>query len=103
MNYSIYTIPKDAEDCALELALVYQLAGGNIDITDFYLAALLKNFKLGRKILVISKDHRAFPTSIYDRKETFIVENETDVQVFGFYSFNENKYQKVLDKIIVVK
>lgn len=100
MNSEIFTLTKQSEDLALELTLVYQSPGSSTAVTDFYLASMLGQFKHLKSTYLMTKNHKDFPTSIYDRCVLINIENTHDIQTFGFYRFNEYKYEQSLKKIL---
>lgn len=96
---SVFTITKDAEDLALQLSLIYQSPGNSTSVTDFYLAAVLGKYVEDR-VCVMTKNHKDFPLALLDRIEKVLIENERDIQVFAFYKFNNEKYQRLIEHII---
>lgn len=96
----IFSFTKDAEDMALKLAIIFQSPGGNTAITDFYLGAILMKFQSLGSSCVLTKNHKDFPTTIFDRLSLLTIQGEKDVQVFGYYKFNRSKYSEILEKIL---
>lgn len=96
---NIFSIKESIEEDALKLSLLYLSPGGTTSVTDFYLAATLITLK-SPNIFLMTKNHKDFPTTLFDRANTFLFHNERDVQTFCLYSINRNKYNELLEKIL---
>lgn len=72
--------------------------GSGVSFTDFQLGLTLK--KYGRKMRVLTTNHKDFPTSLYDRHHVITVEGSTWVETLATYSFSERKYEEVMTKML---
>ncbi len=99
LNGEVMTITKDMEDFAIQLSLVLQSPGGSTSPTDFYLASALMKYASGSKVYLLTKNHKDFPITLFDRADLVNIDGEHDVQTFGFYRFNQAKYENVLIKL----
>lgn len=100
IDNDIFTLTKNVEDLALKLSLALLSSGGNTAPTDLYLGAMLNNFKASGKVLVMSKNHKDFPTTIFERVALINIENEKDIQIFAFYRFDQQHYDALIERII---
>lgn len=90
-------LTRDIVNDALEFARLYGREGKNVSVADYLLAATLKKFHRG-KMLLLTRDHYAFPLSVFDRAQLEPIEYERGIHLFVLYSFNEKKFEKRLQK-----
>lgn len=93
--------PKIQEDILRGIIPAYREKGGLLSITDFLLAGVLMYYK-NSPLILLTRNHRDFPTTIFDRIDVLPVEYEYEIQTFGFYRFSDSKFKKVLEDLIKI-
>jgi predicted nucleic acid-binding protein len=79
---------------ALEIAKVYahqKISPKQISLVDCFIAAYMK--KYSDKLFLITKDHKDFPLSIFNRLHIFAFNAGDDVLAPAIYQFNIQKWE----------
>jgi len=85
---------KDIENEVEMAKRLYRRDGKDVDIADFFMAALILKFK--EKVMVMSKNHKHFLTDLFDVKMFIPLLRKNDIQTYCFYQFSQDKYIKRL-------
>lgn len=84
---------KDLE----QVSIVYRKDSSHLSVTDAMLAAFLKRYNPS---FLLTRNHKDFPTSLFDRKILIPIEYEKEVQVHGVYQLNVGKYNEAMVRLI---
>jgi len=88
---------KKLEDKVDMAKRIYRRDGKNVDIADFFMAALILEHR--EKVIVMSKNHKHFLTDLFDVKAFVPLLRKNDIQTYCFYQFSEEKYIKRLEDL----
>lgn len=86
---------KDLE----QISIIYRRDSSHLSVTDAMLAASLKRYHPNQSFL-LTRNHKDFPTSLFDRKILVPIEYEKEVQVHGIYQLNVGKYNDAMVRLI---
>jgi predicted nucleic acid-binding protein len=81
---TILPIDKETEKLVIGVIEEYKQYMEGLPVTDLVLAALLKKY---RKLYLLTRDHKDFPTVIFDRCHIFTVGTLRDVWSYGIYAY----------------
>lgn len=93
---TVYQIEKHLDEFH-ELIVVLQRLRGSISYTDFLLSACLYKFP---GALLLTENHRHFPTEILDRKYLITLETDSEIRNYGLYKISLTKFNKAGDNIL---
>jgi len=91
--YPVRLLEEEAE----KIKLIYRKDGQKLKITDLFLAALAKKHK--NDMLIMTKDHGDFIKDLFDIQAYMPYVHKSQVELYCFYRFSEDKYFKKLEKL----
>lgn len=99
LQIAVIPTDKTVNEYAAEMALVYGIRSKDVSSTDYFLGGVLAKYKRSDTFLM-TRDHGDFPATIFDRVVVLPIEYEYEVHTYGFYKFNQNKYDGRLKKFM---
>ena len=84
----ILPFDKQAENQTLTLIEEYKQYMEGLPLTDLVLGACLKRY---RGLYLFTRDHKDFPTSIYNRIHIFNIGLVRDIKTYGIYAYKSKK------------
>lgn len=75
---------KKLEVLAMEMIKEYKQYMEGLPLTDLIIAAYLKRYS---KLYLLTRDHRDFPTTVFDRLHIFPIQSIRDVKTYGVYAY----------------
>lgn len=96
---TVLPIEKTLIEDIQALVSAYRDGGRHTNITDFFLAGVLKRYK---NLYLMTGDNKDFPTTIFDREG--VVSNDAckEPRFYGIYKFSEEKYSSVLKSLLKI-
>ena len=83
----------NTEKQMIELIEEYKQYMEVVSVADLILGCLLKRYK--RNLYLLTRDHKDFPTTIFERRHVFNIDGIRDIKTYGVYSYGmlekENK------------
>ncbi len=70
-----------------------------VELTDLVNSSLLRSFLVNT--VIVTTNHKHYPTLIHQRVGTVVVDNEKDILLMAFYGFNDTGYTEAFDKFFI--
>ena len=95
-----FLLPVTKDTTEIVLSEVIKLYGiqGSAHITDLHLAASAIQYKDSTGVLILTRDYKDFPTTIFDLMGTIPVECKPEACIYGLYKYSEEKALNILSK-----
>lgn len=87
-----YPILDDIVKETFKISLAYRDLAKSASSTDLLLAGTLKRF--GSKLILLTRNHKDFPTTIFNRVGIINIELERSIHSYSLIQFSQTKYEK---------
>lgn len=84
-------LPLDSETEKQIVGLIeeYKQYMEGVSLVDLILGAFLKRY--GNKLFLLTRDHKDFPTNVFDRMHVFNIDGIRDIKTYGVYCYGCQK------------
>ena len=85
---------------AIKVSIIYSnknIKSKHINAIDCYISAYLKRYE--KNLLFVTLDNNDYPLVLHDRLGIHTIDTEKEILVLGFYKFNNEKFEKLLENI----
>lgn len=99
-----YVLPLDKNilDDARLMTILYRQSGKDVSANDFILAATLKKYY--KHILLLTCDHKGFPTTIFDRELILTMDKgDSGIDTYSLLRFSPAKAEIILNKLLEIE